>query len=95
MFWIYAVFTMMMFILEFLVINLKLCWKKSELENESEAIEQLHKERTKRYLHSDSPLGDPVHVPASALVGWSGRLFPATTNDETVMLSGEGTVFVS
>ena len=39
--------------------------------------------------------GDPVHVRASLLVGWSGRLFPATTNDETVTLSGEGTVFVS
>ena len=39
--------------------------------------------------------GDPVHVRASALVGWSGRLFPATTNEETVTLSGEGTVFVA
>jgi len=38
---------------------------------------------------------DPVHVRASALVGWSGRLFPATTNDETVTLSGEGTVFLA
>ena len=38
---------------------------------------------------------DPVHVRASTLVGWSGRLFPATTNDETVTLSGEGTVFLA
>lgn len=39
--------------------------------------------------------GDPIHVRASMLVGWSGRLFPATTNDETVTLSGEGTIFVA
>lgn len=70
MFWIYIVFTLMMFILEFLVIILKLCWKKSALETESEALEQLHKERTQRHLHPDSPLGDPIHTPHMAgLIG--------------------------
>lgn len=72
MFWLYTVFTIMMFILEFLVIILKLSWEKSALEEESEALEQLHKERTKRHLHADSPLGDPLHVPHVA--GMMGKI---------------------
>jgi len=63
MFWVYAVFTFMMFMLEFLVIILKLCWPETALENESKAIEKLYKERTKRLYQPDSPLHDPAHIP--------------------------------
>lgn len=63
MFWIYIVFTLMMFILEFLVIILKLCWPKSALEEESNLLEELHKANSRRHLHCNSPLVDPVHTP--------------------------------
>ncbi len=40
--------------------------------------------------------GEPISVPTAHLVGWSGRLFPATTGaGGTLVLRGEGTVLVA
>lgn len=76
---IYAIFTLMMFVLEFLVIILKLCWKKTALETESDALEQLHKERTGRHLNPGSPLTDPIHTPHLA------RLFTGHQHFNTLL----------
>ena len=61
---IYAVFTLMMFVLEFLVILLKMYWPKTALETESEALELLHQQRTRQHLGPASPLSEASHTPA-------------------------------
>lgn len=75
MLWVYIVFTLLMFLLEFLVIILKLCWQKTALEHESEAIEKLFKDRTTRhYDGGNSALQDASHMPyVAGLLSKSNR----------------------
>jgi hypothetical protein len=61
MFTVYFVFTLLMFLMEFLVIIFKSTWEKSAHEYRMEAMEAVHREQTKRLYGTQSPYNQ-AHV---------------------------------
>jgi len=56
---IYILFTLLLFFFEFLVVILKLTWKKTNYERKLEMIEKIGQTRIEFLLKSESPLSDP------------------------------------
>lgn len=59
MLWTYIFFTALMFFFEFLVVILKLTWKKTNYERKIEMIEEIGKKRLEFLNGVQSPLSDP------------------------------------
>ncbi len=56
---IYILFTLLMFFFEFLVVILKLTWKKTNYERKTEMIELIGQRRIEFLQNSNSPVNDP------------------------------------
>lgn len=56
---IYILFTLLLFFFEFLVVILKLTWKKTNYELKLEMVEQLGRNRMEFLQRKESPLNDP------------------------------------
>lgn len=56
---IYILFTLLMFFFEFLVVILKLTWKKTNYERKIEMIEYIGQRRMEYLQNNNSPLNDP------------------------------------
>lgn len=59
MLFVYIFFTALMFFFEFLVVILKLTWKKTNYERKMEMIEIIGQKRIEFLLNNNSPLNDP------------------------------------
>lgn len=59
MLFVYIFFTALMFFFEFLVVLLKLTWKKTNYERKMEMIENIGQKRIEFLLDRNSPLNDP------------------------------------
>lgn len=55
----YILFTLLLFFFEFLVVILKLIWKKTNYEKKLEMIEEIGQRRIEFLQHKESPLADP------------------------------------
>lgn len=59
--WFFWAITSLLFMLEFMVVLLKLCWHKTAYELETEMLDKLHQERTLRFINPENDLLSKVH----------------------------------